>query len=160
MITAAGSAAGIVVGGSLALAWWAGAFDEASILARLVGGVFIWASLGWGVLNWIPIRPLDGGQMLTAALEIVAPRRAETIARTVTFVVGGVVIAVAIAFDQVFMAVYVAVIVFIGSRGQWIPGPGDRDNEPRCAGGRTGAPRGLDARPIRRVPHLTFALDE
>lgn len=121
VITAAGSAAGIVVGGSLALLWWAGLFDSASTLARLIGGMFIFASLGWGVLNWIPIRPLDGGQMLTAALEIFVPRRAESIARVVTVVVGIVLIGVALRFDEPFMAIFVAVLVFLGLRGPGAP---------------------------------------
>ena len=116
VITAAGSAAGIAAGGTLALLWWGGLFDNASVLTRLIAGVFIWASLGWGVLNWMPLRPLDGGQMLTAVLEIVAPRRGEAIARVVTIVVGAAAIVIALRFDQPFMAVFVAVLVLLGLR--------------------------------------------
>jgi stage IV sporulation protein FB len=118
MITAAGSAAGIVVGGSSALLAATGIFDSTSELFRFSGRWFIFASLGWGLLNWIPIRPLDGGQMLTAALEIVAPRRADFIARVVTAVVGGAIVAAAFAFGQPLMGLYVAFIAMFGMRRQ------------------------------------------
>jgi membrane-associated protease RseP (regulator of RpoE activity) len=117
LISAAGSGAGIVTGGPLFLAWRAGLFDSLSRLARVGLWSFIIAALFWGLLNWVPIRPLDGGQMLTAGLEIVTPRHAETIARVVTVVVGGAAITVAIAYEQYFAAFFVGFLVLMGARG-------------------------------------------
>ena len=121
VITAAGSAAGIVVGGMVLLLWRAGAFDEASTLLRFGVRWFIFASLGWGVLNWIPIRPLDGGQMLTAGLEMVTPRYAEPIARVVTLFVGAAVIWAALAYGEPIMAFFVGFLVIMGIRSQRPP---------------------------------------
>jgi Zn-dependent protease len=120
-ITAAGSAAGIAVGGPVLLLWRAGYFDEASTLLRFSVSWFMFASVGWGLLNWIPIRPLDGGQMLTSGLEMITPRFAEPIARVVTLLVGATVIVVAVANGFYLMAFFVAFLVVIGTRSQRPP---------------------------------------
>ena len=117
LISAAGSAAGISAGGPLLLLWWlTDVFDGLSRLGEVGLRSFILAAAVWGVLNWIPIRPLDGGQMLTAALEIVVPQRADAIARVVTVVVGVAVIIVALAYGETFIAFFVGFLVFIGAR--------------------------------------------
>lgn len=116
VISAAGSAAGIAAGAPLFVLWRADVFDGLSQLARVGIWSFIIAALFWGLLNWIPIRPLDGGQMLTAALEIVIPRHAETVTRVVTVVVGSAAIVVAVAFELYFAALFVGFLVFIGAR--------------------------------------------
>ncbi len=117
LISAAGSTAGIVVGGPLFLLWRADVFDGLSRLGKVGLWSFIIAALFWGVLNWIPIRPLDGGQMLTAALEMVVPAHADIIARAVTVVVGVTAIIVAISFEAYFAAFFVGFLVFMGARG-------------------------------------------
>ena len=118
VITAAGSGAGIVVGGMVLLLWRAGAFDEASTLLRFGLRWFIFASLGWGVLNWIPIRPLDGGQMLTAGLEMFTPRYAEPIARLVTLLVGAALIGLTLVLELYLMAFFIGFLVVTGTRRQ------------------------------------------
>ena len=117
VVSAAGSAVGIVLGGIVWLFWLNGAFDDATDIVRLAGLSFIWAALGWGVLNWIPIRPLDGGQMLTSALQIVSPERGPGIARVVSGVVGGAIVIAAFLYNQTFLAIFVAFITLVGLRG-------------------------------------------
>lgn len=125
VITAAGSGVAVVVGGVLWLGWEAGMFDGASEFIRWTSGWFIFASVLWGLLNWIPIRPLDGGQMLTAALEMWKPARADMIARVVTVLTGGALIVVLLVKDEPFLAAYVAFIAFLGVRR----GPRSREDE-------------------------------
>ncbi len=143
VITAAGSGAGIVAGGAALLLAVAGVFEGMSELFKFSGQWFIIAALGWGVLNWVPIRPLDGGQMLTAALEIVAPHRGENIARIVSGVVGAALVAVAFAIGNPLMGLYVAFIALVGLRRQDRPdeatsyGSGDANDEQNHAGERT-----------------------
>ncbi len=114
VIAAAGSLVGIVTGGLLGLLWLAGLFDGASQVVRVAAISYIFAGLGWGVLNWAPIRPLDGGAMLTSALEIVNPRRAVDIARVVSLICGVVASVVLFRFGQTFGAVFVLVITAMG----------------------------------------------
>lgn len=123
VISAAGSAVGIVLGGIVGLLWLNGGFDDSSPIVRLAAISFMWAALGWGILNWIPIRPLDGGQMLTSALEIVAPQRGSAIARVISGIVGATIVVVAFAYDQTFLAFFVAFITVVGLRAD--PAPPD-----------------------------------
>ena len=138
LISGAGSAAGIAFGGPLLLLLWrTDLFDGISRLQDVGLRSFILAAAIWGALNWIPIRPLDGGQMLTAALEIVTPRNADAIARVVTVVVGAAVIGLAIMFEYYLAAFFVAFLVVVGARSTPRPGqtqerkvPARDDNAP------------------------------
>lgn len=114
VISAMGSVVGIVTGGLLGLAWLAGVFDDAARVVRVAALSYIWASLGWGVLNWIPIRPLDGGAMLTSALEIVMPQRAVAVAKAVSAVFGIGAAALLWYWGQTFGAFFILLITAMG----------------------------------------------
>jgi Zn-dependent protease len=143
VIAAAGSIVGIVTGGAVALAWYAGVFEDAPSVIQVAATGYIWAGLGWGVLNWIPIRPLDGGAMLTSALEIVAPRRAVDIARVISIGVGIAASIVLYRWGYTFGAVFILVITAMGLTDERRPprretrGPGEggraADHDPRPA---------------------------
>ena len=133
LIAAAGSTVGIVTGGVVGLAWLAGVFDGASQVVRTAALGYIWAGLGWGVLNWIPIRPLDGGAMLTSALEIVTPHRAVDIARAISLAVGITASILLYRWGMTFGAVFVLVITAMGladERGAAPPRPERRSDQP------------------------------
>ena len=84
---------------------FSGIRDPAFIVAWVVISRLIFVNVFWGLLNWLPVRPLDGGHLLEALLEKIAPDRAETIARVVfTFTAGAALIA-AIRFRLIFIAV-------------------------------------------------------
>ncbi len=88
LITLAGPLSGIVFG---AIVWGAskvGHVPEGS----LVGVVADWAvftTLGWGVLNLVPMLPLDGGQIVATILDKIFGFRAMVFAR-----IGSIVLAV------------------------------------------------------------------
>ena len=124
LIAAAGSTVGIVTGGLLLLATQTDVVVPGTRLLDVLVLSYIWASLGWGILNWIPIRPLDGGAMLTSLLEIVSPRRGVVIARYASLVVGLVLAGVLqFRFGRSFLALFVLFITFAGF--------GDRSDAPR-----------------------------
>ena len=103
LVAFSGSAVGVVFGGMV----WAIAaqFGPYSGLTAFVISRLIFVNVFWGLLNWLPVRPLDGGHLLEALLEKIAPDRAETIARVVfTFTAGAALIA-AIRFRLIFIAV-------------------------------------------------------
>ncbi len=116
VIAAAGSFVGIVTGGLTLLAVRAGWLVPSDPLLRYAIQGFVWAALGWGVLNWIPIRPLDGGAMLTSFLEIVAPKRALTIARFVSVVTGIAAAVLLYRIGATFGAFFVLLITLAGFR--------------------------------------------
>jgi Zn-dependent protease len=115
-ISAAGSTVGIAAGlGVIALSR-SGVFDGVPDLAWVFLQSFVWAGLVWGILNWIPILPLDGGHMLQHALEMVTPTKAKSIARWISVVTGVVVVAAAFYYRETFLAIFVAMITFMGFR--------------------------------------------
>jgi Zn-dependent protease len=115
-IAAAGSAVGIVAGGAVWVAWNALAPSEVSRTVDLAVRGFIWASLGWGLLNWIPIRPLDGGAILTSFLEIVIPKRAFAVAKVISAIAGAAAAFFLWRMGSTFGAVFVVLITLTGLR--------------------------------------------
>ncbi|MEZ4256182.1 MAG: site-2 protease family protein, partial [Polyangiales bacterium] len=45
-----------------------------SALARVMADL-VWVNLGWGVLNLVPMLPLDGGNIVASVAELVVPSR-------------------------------------------------------------------------------------
>lgn len=122
LIAASGSAVGIALGGLLFLARTTDPIAGLFPFGRALVSGFILAGLLWGALNWLPILPLDGGNMAWHALEFVTPRRALRIAKGLTIVTAVVIAYVAIVvWDNMFGAVFVALIA---SQGLRIPEPG------------------------------------
>jgi Zn-dependent protease len=117
LIAASGSAVGMAMGGLLWLsndsAFVTGLFPFAR---AMVSGVIV-AGLLWGALNWLPILPLDGGNMAWHALEVVTPSYALRIAKALTIVTAVALGYVAIdRWDNTFGAVFVGVIALQGLR--------------------------------------------
>ena len=69
MMSAAGPAVGISIGGAVLVAGLAGAFAGASPAILRVLDYVVWVNLGWGILNLLPILPLDGGHVAGALYE-------------------------------------------------------------------------------------------
>lgn len=119
VIAAAGSLVGIVLGGAVALVRQSPvfAFPRAGTAPiTLFADTFVLAALGWGILNWVPIRPLDGGQMLTSGLQILSPTRGASIARVISAVSGVAVAIVALKFGLTILAIFVMFITVAGLR--------------------------------------------
>jgi Zn-dependent protease len=116
LISAAGSAVGIAAGLAVIGFGRSGALDGIPDLAIVFLDSFVWAGLVWGVLNWVPILPLDGGHMLQHGLEMFIPSKAAGIARVVSILAGVVAIAAALYFGQTFLAIFVGLITLMGLR--------------------------------------------
>ncbi len=108
-ISVAGPAVGIVIGGAL-LAYGRGVGVD-SELGRQVLDVAIFTTLGWSVLNLLPILPLDGGQTLRELLPG-APAQREVRAAMVSIVVAVLAAVVAYRAGLVFGALLAAFFVF------------------------------------------------
>ena len=97
-----GSAVGVVFGGIV----WAVAsqFGPYSGLTAFVISRVVFVNVFWGLLNWLPIRPLDGGHLFESLLEKIAPNRAESIARVVFTLTAAAALIAAIRFQLIFIA--------------------------------------------------------
>lgn len=111
-IAAAGSAVGIVLGG---IATWLGPLLPSSGpgLADFALTSFAQVNLVWGVLNWIPVRLLDGGHVLSGTLEGLFGERGVRIADIVFPVVTLVGVVVAFRSGLVLLGI-VALALLVG----------------------------------------------
>lgn len=94
LVAASGSAVGVAFGGMVWLL--ASQFGPYDPLASFVLDNLIFVNLFWGLLNWLPIRPLDGGHLLLALLEKTVPNRAHRVARVIFIATTGAALGVAI----------------------------------------------------------------
>lgn len=103
LIAAAGSATGLAFGGAVWLV--ASQFGPYDPLPRFILESTIYVNVFWGLLNWLPIRPLDGGHLLESLLEKVVPDRADAIAKGVFIATSALALLAAIRFRLVFIGV-------------------------------------------------------
>ena len=134
LISAAGSAVGIATGAALlAVGSNQGWFDirlafppmriaQLDPLTVLAFG-FIEAALFWGILNWIPMRPLDGGQMVQSLLEMTFPAVAERATRAISLVVAIPIIIWGLVNGFIFLAMIVGFLLLSGLRTPPQPPP-------------------------------------
>jgi stage IV sporulation protein FB len=102
LVAAAGSGVGVLFGG---LVWlfdqFTGPYFE---VAGFVVSTLIAVNVLWGLLNWLPVRPLDGGHLFTSLLQKVIPSRAELIANVVFFTTAVGALAWALWAQRIFLA--------------------------------------------------------
>lgn len=116
LISAAGSAVGIAAGIVVIGLGRSGSLDSLPGIAIVFLESFVWAGLVWGILNWVPILPLDGGHMLQHAVEMVAPSKALVIAKVVSLIAGVLAVGAAFYYGQTFLALFVGMITLMGLR--------------------------------------------
>jgi Zn-dependent protease len=85
-ISFSGPAVGIAIGGGVLLAILGGFFAGAPPAVSRFATFVVWVNLGWGVLNLLPILPLDGGHIASSLAELVAGRRGRVAARGLSVV--------------------------------------------------------------------------
>ncbi len=110
VVAAAGSGVGVLFGG---LVWLVASFTGPyQGLGGVVVDNLVYVNLFWGLLNWLPIRPLDGGHLFTSLLEKIAPRRGEMIANVVFLVTAAAGLTAAIYFRLTFVALLTGWLLF------------------------------------------------
>lgn len=117
-VAAAGSAVGIVLGG-LALA--ATGFNLAGVdqpILALGLRLFVYVNLIWGALNWLPIRPLDGGHILTGTLQALFGRNGARVADVIFPIAAAAAAYVAWRAGLTFAAL-LAVFMLAGEFWRW-----------------------------------------
>lgn len=103
LIAAAGSAVGLLFGG---LVWLvATQFGPYPRLTAFILESLIYVNVFWGLLNWLPIRPLDGGHLLESFLEKVAPQKAELIAKVVFTATAAAALVISLSMNLFFIAI-------------------------------------------------------
>lgn len=103
LIAAAGSAVGLLFGGVVWLV--ANQFGPYDSLTAFILESTIYVNVFWGLINWLPIRPLDGGHLLESLLEKIAPNRGDAIAKVIFTITAAAALGVAIWQRFIFIAV-------------------------------------------------------
>lgn len=84
MISLAGPGAGFLVGLPTLAAMYSGVVPDVPVLQSIARDI-VWVNVGWGMLNLLPMMPLDGGNALRSLLAL---RASEGTAWRVTALVG------------------------------------------------------------------------
>ena len=116
IVSASGSAVGIALGGTVWFAARAGLFDGSGSGVTVFINSLFFTSLVWGVLNWIPIVPLDGGHMVQYFIAIFSPKQAPLISQIITWIAVVIIIPYAWLNGYQFGAIIVVMFAFAGLR--------------------------------------------
>ena len=115
VVSVAGPGVGIIVG---TLAYGVGMVhgpSQGSLLDFALDEL-VFVNLGWGLLNLLPMQPLDGGNVMASFFELVFGDRARVLARWASLGVAALIVGVALLFHQTFAAVLVAWLAFTNLR--------------------------------------------
>ncbi|MCL1602166.1 MAG: site-2 protease family protein, partial [Actinomycetia bacterium] len=77
---------------------------------------FIFTALVWGILNWIPIVPLDGGHMVQSIATAVSEEHGPLISQVITWTTVAIVVPLALMNGYQFAAIIVVLFAFSGLR--------------------------------------------
>jgi Zn-dependent protease len=104
-VSLAGPVAGILLLGLPAWAIQESATTLPSFTELLLDDI-VWASLGWSLLNLLPLQHLDGGQIARSLLEFALGDRAKVVAPVLSLVTACIGAVVALSLRQPFLALY------------------------------------------------------
>lgn len=116
LVSAAGSGIGILAGGIVIGLYRIGMLDSAPRLIDVFLSSFVWAAMVWGILNWIPIVPLDGGSMVLHLAAMANEEKAPLIGQIVTWTTVAIVVPVAVYNDYLIAAFLVVMFAMTGLR--------------------------------------------
>ncbi len=117
VISVAGPAVGITIGGAVLLLGSAGVFAGAPPAVLRVVNSVLWVNLGWGILNLLPILPLDGGHITASVAGMVAGRNGHIAARIFSIVLTVVIGLWALTAGEWWILILGIVLTFANVQG-------------------------------------------
>jgi membrane-associated protease RseP (regulator of RpoE activity) len=117
----------------------------------IVLGYAVWVNLGWGVLNLLPILPLDGGKIMGSFFDLLAPQKGMRAAHIVSIVLAVALGLLGLWVGAIPVVVFCALFAFVNIQAlrppvpEELPGP-ESPGEQRPPDGT----RGPDDRPPSR----------
>jgi membrane-associated protease RseP (regulator of RpoE activity) len=117
LISAAGPAVGIAIGSAVLVLGYTGLFADTSPAVLRVLDFVLWVNLGWGVLNLLPILPLDGGHIVASVAGMVAGRNGRIAARIFSIVLTVTIGLWALAAGQWWIAILGVVLTIANVQG-------------------------------------------
>ncbi len=135
-ISVAGPAVGLTIGVAAWLWERANVASLSSTASDLVAWT-IWVNAGWGLLNLLPILPMDGGNVLLQVLHAVTRGRGAPAAHVVSIALAVALGAAGVAYGQYYLAMLLGMFVLANVRALRARGDQKRD-EPLAADLRAG----------------------
>ncbi|HUP70035.1 MAG TPA: site-2 protease family protein [Acidimicrobiales bacterium] len=130
LVSLAGPGVGLAFGGLVFLVAPPGDFAPES-LARLTSLYLLYVNVAWGLVNLLPILPLDGGNVLAAVLQKTMGAKGVAAVRVVSLVAAAGLGAAALAYRQPFVAILafyfgsINLAAMRGERGSPRPSPAE-----------------------------------
>ena len=78
------------------------------VFLRYVLGQMLWVNIGWGVINLVPMLPLDGGQVMRSVWQWVRNSADERTPLLISIAVGVLAVAAGLWFRQLWLAILAA----------------------------------------------------
>lgn len=103
-ISLAGPGAGLLLGAAVLALARSGTVDLSHPVMETAATDLLWVNIGWGVLNLVPMLPLDGGRVLAALLNASTRGRGDAPALLVSLVVGAGIVVAALANGLTWVA--------------------------------------------------------
>jgi Zn-dependent protease len=113
-VSFAGPLVGIALGVP-ALAWSLAATPD-DPLVDFTLTMFVFVNLGWGILNLIPMMPLDGGNIMASFFELFAKGKGRIAARWVSLALSAAILAWALATMNIWILVLVGFMAYSNFR--------------------------------------------
>lgn len=110
-VSLAGPFAGFVLGG-IVFAASRYALVPSTSLGRFTVDQLLWVNIGWGIINLVPMLPLDGGNVMRGVLQILTRGRGEKAARVVSIGIAGLLLLYAFTAQQIWLGFLGALFVF------------------------------------------------
>lgn len=127
LVSLAGPAAGLALGAPVLLVR---DLVAPASTAHALADLALWATVGWSLLNLVPVLPLDGGRALAAALSLVAGRDVEVLVGAASVVLGTAVAVITASHGFVGLAAAAIAIAAVNAVAVAPPSSGRRPTRP------------------------------
>jgi stage IV sporulation protein FB len=121
-------------------------------LWRFVYAQLLFVNFGWGLMNLLPMLPLDGGNVMTQLLNALTGGRGERPARIVSVVLAALVVLLALGFQQWWPALLA--VTFISSNWGGLKDLSAREHDAPMRAALDRAYAALDAKDSPRILEL------
>jgi Zn-dependent protease len=105
-VSLAGPAAGFLLGGLVLALQHFTPVGQAGGLVRSGVRALLWANFGWGLMNLLPILPLDGGHVLAALVRARAGNRFEWLIHLISLVTAACGLVLAVVWKDVWLGTF------------------------------------------------------
>ncbi|KAA0233016.1 MAG: hypothetical protein JJLCMIEE_03108 [Acidimicrobiales bacterium] len=117
VVSLAGPCAGFLIGAPVWI-WLSqsGSNADLSYETLWILSAIVWVNVGWGALNLLPVLPLDGGNVMAAALEAVQGSKGRRTAAAVSVAVAVAGAVLAVTYQLWFAAMFAAFFALMNYR--------------------------------------------